>query len=71
MARPKQIAQETVYEIRRLYAEGSQTQTELAKSFGLSQSTICKIVNNYIHKTTANLIMGGEAEVRVGYRHGD
>ena len=71
MARPKFLSDETVHEIRRLYLETDCTQKALARSFGVSQSTICKIVNNYIHKSIANVVMGGAADVRVGYKHGD
>ena len=71
MARPKQLNEETIKEIRRLYLDSSFTQHQLATSFGVSQSTICKIVNNYIHKNITNVVMGGEADVRIGYKHGD
>lgn len=71
MARPKQVNSDTIKEIRRLYHETDCTQQCLAKSFGLSQSTICKIVNNYIHKNVTNVVMGGQAEVRMGFKHGD
>lgn len=71
MARPKQLPKETIEEIRKLYLYTDCTQHGLAKSFGVSQSTICKIVNNYIHKTVTNVVMGGEADVRIGYKHGD
>lgn len=71
MARPKQLSEDVIKEIRNLYRHTDCTQHGLAKSFGVSQSTICKIVNNYIHKTVTNVVMGGEADVRIGYKHGD
>lgn len=71
MARPKQLPVEIVEEIRKLYRNKDCTQSGLAKLFGISQSTICKIVNNYIHKTVTNVVMGGEADVRIGYKHSD
>ena len=66
MARPKQIKEETILAIRSLYARDEYTQQELAKQFELSQSTICKIVNNYIHKSVTNVILGGNADIRLG-----
>jgi DNA-binding transcriptional regulator LsrR (DeoR family) len=71
MARPKQLSKDTIEEIRSLYCHTDCTQHDLSKSFGVSQSTICKIVNNYIHKNITNVVMGGEADVRIGYKHGD
>jgi len=71
MAKPKFIDTEVIREIRSMYGSNGCTQQQLAKSFGLSQSTICKIVNNYIHKTNTNITMSGEAQVKVGYNHGD
>ena len=73
MARPKGLKDKTVYRIRNLYSKGQSTQQELAKKFGVSQSTICKIVNNYIHRLDANVVMGGNAEVKysVGFRYGN
>jgi len=73
MARPKGLKEKTVYKIRQVYSRGKSTQHDLAKKFGLSQSTICKIVNNYIHKSDTNVVMGGAAEVKysVGFRYGD
>jgi len=70
MAKPKLVDHEAVQEIRFLYESGQCTQKQLADRFGLSQSTICKIVNNYIHKAT-NITMSGEAQVKVGYNHGN
>lgn len=73
MARPKGLKEKTVYRIRRAYAKGKETQQALAERFGLSQSTICKIVNNYIHKSDTNVVMGGAAEAKysVGFKYGD
>lgn len=68
---PKQLEPSTVQEIRRLYETDDYTQERLAAMFGLSQSTICKIVNNYIHKDVPMISVGGTANVKVGYRHGD
>ena len=71
MARPKQLNEVTINEIRRLYLETNCTQQQLARSFGVSQGLICKIVNNYIHKNITSFVMGGEADVRIGYKHGN
>ena len=73
---PKHLETKVVQKIRALYDTDEFTQKELASKFGLSQSTICKIVNKYIHKNVPmiNIPMisiGGTAEVKVGYRHGD
>lgn len=70
MARPKQVNKQLVEQIRTTYSGGDVTQQELAKRFGLSQSTICKIINNYIHRYSS-IKFSGEAEVRVGYKHGN
>lgn len=70
MARPKQIGKKVADRIRNLYAAGNCTQKQLAIQFGLSQSTVCKIINNYIHRYT-NIVLSGEAEVRVGYKYGN
>lgn len=64
MARPKLIKENTVCVIRKLYSDGKYTQQQLAKKFDLSQSTICKIVNKYIHKTNTNVVMGGIADIK-------
>ena len=66
--KPKNVSNETVQQIRYLY-EGGTTQYTLAEKFDLAQSTICKIVNNYIHKKSSRI--SGEAEVKVGYNHGN
>ena len=73
MAKPKGLTEKTVHKIRAIYAKGQITQQLLAKKFGVSQSTICKIVNNYIHKSDTNVVMGGAADVkyRVEYKYGD
>lgn len=71
MARPKYIGKDVVHQIRELYNADEYTQQQLASSFKLSQSTICKIVNNYIHKDNTDLTLSGEAYVKVGYKHGN
>jgi len=68
MAKPKGTTKEMIHQIRSLYAGGKWTQHKLAKRFKLSQSTICKIINNYIHRD--DVVLTGKAEVKVGYRHG-
>lgn len=70
MARPKQVGKQLVEQIRETYSAGNVTQQELARRFGLSQSTICKIINNYIHRYSS-ITFSGQAEVRVGYKHGN
>jgi response regulator of citrate/malate metabolism len=67
MARPKFLDDETICEIRRLYADEEHTQEQLASQFGVSQSTICKIVNYYIHKKPVDVLMAGRANVKMGY----
>ena len=73
MAKPKNISKQTVEEIRNLYNEGK-TQKFLAEQFKLSQSTICKIVNNYIHRT-ADVCVSGKANTRYiikkSYKYGN
>lgn len=70
MARPKSLNKDVVYQIRELYNADEHTQQQLANLFEISQSTICKIVNNYIHKDNTDLTLSGEACVKVGYKHG-
>jgi DNA-binding XRE family transcriptional regulator len=71
MARPKFVSRQTIHLIRELYSADECTQQKLADRFGLSQSTICKIVNNYIHRNDTDLTVSGEASVKVGYKHGN
>lgn len=70
---PKKVSMKTVQEIRFLYETGEWTQQRLGLKFRLSQSTICKIVNNYIHKNVPTLKIGGSADVKLkaGFRYGD
>jgi DNA-binding transcriptional regulator LsrR (DeoR family) len=70
MARPKHVDKTLVQTIREIYSNGEKTQHELAEQFGLSQSTICKIINNNIHRYS-NITVSGRAEVRVGYKYGN
>lgn len=70
MAKPKQVEKQLVEQIRSDYSSGNITQQCLAAKFGLSQSTICKIINNYIHRYSS-ITFSGKAEVRVGYKHGN
>lgn len=71
MARPKFLTDETVHRIRELYATDEYTQEQLAEEFGVSQSTICKIINHYIHKKAVDVSMTGKADVQIGYKYGD
>lgn len=68
---PKNLPDETVNSIRSLYSTGDYTQKELADRFHVSQSLVCKIVNNQIHRHAFGLTIRGEAVYRLGYRHGD
>ena len=70
MARPKCVSKQLIEKIRFLYSEGGLTQQQIAKQFGLSQSTICKIINNYIHKY-CDVVLSGQADVKVGYKYGN
>ncbi len=71
MARPKGLNDKTVARIRDTYNKGKHTQQALADKFHVSQSTICKIVNNYIHKSNADFVMGGAAKVKLVIEYGD
>lgn len=71
MAKPKQLDWVVVRRIRQQYASGEKTQTELADEFQISQSTVCKIVNNYIHKQSEYLEVCGSADVRLGLKYGN
>lgn len=70
MARPKHVDKQFVEKIRSTYSSGKMTQQQLAKKFGLSQSTVCKIINNYIHRYDS-INLSGKAEVRIGYKYGN
>lgn len=70
MARPKLVKKETIKRIRDIYSKGQLTQKELSKKFDLSQSTICKIINEKIHKRT-DIRFSGSAEVKIGYKYGN
>jgi len=63
------IDDKTVGEIRLLYSRKDFTQTELADKYHVSQSLISKIVNDVVHRNIANFVIGGEAEVKLGYKH--
>lgn len=71
MAKPKQLDLLVVRRIRQQYALGEKTQAELADEFEISQSTVCKIINNYIHKHPENLEIRGSADVRLGLKYGN
>jgi len=58
-----------VGEIRTLYQTKEYTQTELADKYQVSQSLISKIVNNSIHRNITSFVIGGEADVKLGYKH--
>lgn len=68
---PKNLTSDTIKEIRCLYSKGDYTQKKLADLFEISQSTVCKIINNEIHKQSSEIKISGEAKVKVGYQHGD
>lgn len=70
MARPKNIEKTIIENIRSLYFKKNITQKDIASQFGLSQSTICKIINNYIHKYHS-VNISGNAEIKVGYKYGN
>lgn len=65
------IDDQTVGEIRLLYQRKEYTQTELADKYNVSQSLISKIVNAQVHRNVANFVIGGEADVKMGYKHGN
>lgn len=66
---PKRLSEVQVVEIRTLYASDRYTQKQLGELFKVSQSLICKIVNNLAHKQAHGLKVSGEAVVRLGYKY--
>lgn len=70
---PKHIPVKTIQQIRSLYESEQLTQQQLAAKFNLSQSTVCKIINNYIHKNIPALKISGNADVKfkAHYHHGN
>lgn len=58
-----------VIEIRTLYQSKEYTQMELADKYQVSQSLISKIASNSIHRNITNFVIGGEADVKLGYKH--
>jgi len=73
MSGPKKLDLKTIQEIRFLYGNGEFTQQQIAAKFNLSQSTVCKIINNYIHKNIPTIQIGGDAAVKLkaGYKYGN
>lgn len=70
---PKKLDTKTIQDIRLLYENGQFTQQQIAIQFNLSQSTVCKIINNCIHKNVSVINMGGDALVKLksGYKYGN
>lgn len=66
---PKRLTDEQVVEIRILYSTEEYTQKQLAEMFKVSQSLVCKIVNNLAHRQAPGLKVSGEAVVRLGYKY--
>jgi hypothetical protein len=71
MARRLNLDKKVVMEIRNLYNGGEVTQVGLALRFGISQSTVCKIVNNYIHRNHDCVALCGSADVKLGLKYGN
>jgi transposase len=67
---PKKLDKEVVQNIRNLYLNGC-NQKHLAEKFNVSQSMISKIINNQAHKNIPNLSVSGNAEIKIGYKHGN
>ena len=65
------VDDQAVAEIRLLYQRREYTQTELADKYDVSQSLISKIVNDLVHRNVTNFVIGGEADVKMGYKHGN
>lgn len=65
------VDDQTVGEIRLLYRRKQYTQKELADKYNVSQSLISKIVNDLVHRNVTNFVIGGEADVKMGYKHGN
>lgn len=66
---PKRLTYLEAHEIRVLYSKGEYTQTQLAQKFEVSQSMVCKIINNQAHKQAAHINVGGEAGVKLGFNY--
>lgn len=69
MARPKSVSSKTAFQIREMYFRDNFTQKQLSEYFQLSQSTICKIINNQIHKAHTDVAISGTADVEVKYNY--
>lgn len=67
MAAPKNIDEKIVQEIRQLYETNLHTQAELAEQFGLTQSTVSKIVKYKIHKKDVSLTLKSDTKVHYIY----
>ena len=70
MVRLKNTNKYIVQKIRLLYFEENMTQKNIAIQFNLSQSTICKIVNNNIHKYHS-VNISGNSDIKIGYKYGN
>lgn len=71
MAKPKFLSEQLIKDIRFSYFDNKCTQKQISDFYGISQSTISKIVNNHIHKPPIGLTLSGEAETKVGYKYGN
>lgn len=61
----KHLTPEIVEQIR---SQPHRTQQSIAEEYGVSQSLICKIINNHLHKPRASFSFGGSAAVRSQWR---
>lgn len=63
---------EKAEEIRELRKDGAKLK-DIAKQYGVTVSTVGKIANHqmYIHKSDANVVMGGAAKVKLVIEYGD
>lgn len=66
---PKYLSQEKIQEIKNYY-KNNKKQKEIAEQFGVTQSTISKIINNHYRKSS-NINLTGQAKVRMDFKNGN
>lgn len=58
-------------EIKELYRKKKFTQMQLSDKYQVSQSLISKIVNGLVCRNNINFSISGEADVKMGCKHGN
>jgi transposase len=68
--KPPRLSKDQAYVIRHEYNHGI-TMQKLSEKYGVSISTICRVVNHETKIYKPDVCIGGSAEVKVGYNYGN